>query len=166
MNPNEIKVGDVKLDGVVIGMVMDVSRDGHIHVVFPGNPEDEAIAARATVPLSTRDIGAEVALVFEQGNPRAPIIMGRLLRPGDSADDPDDGTTGAEADFAPAPMKVQVDDAAEEVVDIKGKEQVVIRCGRASITLTRAGKILLRGAYISSRSSGANRIKGGSIHLN
>lgn len=163
MNPNDVKIGDVKLDGVVIGMVMDVTKDG-IQVVFPGNPSEEAIPARATVPLSTRDIGAEVALIFEQGNPGAPIIMGRLLRPGDGMDDPDDGT--AELDIAPAPMTVKVDDGADEVVDIAGKEQVVIRCGRASITLTKAGKILLRGAYISSRSSGANRIKGGSIHLN
>ena len=163
MNPSDVKIGDVKLDGVVIGMVMDVTKDG-IQVVFPGNPSEEAIPARATVPLSTRDIGAEVALIFEQGNPGAPIIMGRLLRPGDGMDDPDDGTT--ELDMAPAPMRVSVDDQAEEIVDITGKEQVVIRCGRASITLTKAGKILLRGAYISSRSSGANRIKGGSIHLN
>ena len=163
MNPNDVKIGDVKLDGVVIGMVMDVTKDG-IQVVFPGNPSEEAISARATVPLSTRDIGAEVALIFEQGNPGAPIIMGRLLRPGDGMDDPDDGTT--ELDMAPAPMRVSVDDEAEEIVEITGKEQVVIRCGRASITLTKAGKILLRGAYISSRSSGANRIKGGSIHLN
>lgn len=164
MNANDVKIGDAKLDGVVIGMVMDVTKGGAIQVVFPGNPQDEAIRARATVPLSTRDIGAEVALIFEGGNPTSPIIVGRLLRPGDGLDDPDDGTT--QVDLAPAPMTVSVDNGAEDVVDIAGKEQVVIRCGRASITLTRAGKILLRGAYISSRSSGANRIKGGSIHLN
>ncbi len=164
MTQNDIKIGQAKLDGVVIGMVMDVAKDGTIAVVFPGNPQEQAIPARATVPLSIRDIGAEVALIFEQGNPMSPIVVGRLLRPGDPGDDPDDG--GTQVDLAPAPMTVTVDDDAEQVVDIVGKEQVVIRCGRASITLTRAGKILLRGAYISSRSSGANRIKGGSIHLN
>ncbi len=164
MNANDVEIGDAKLDGVVIGMVMDVTKGGAIQVVFPGNPQDEAIRARATVPLSTRDIGAEVALIFEGGNPTSPIIVGRLLRPGDGVNDPDDGTT--EIDLAPAPMTVSVDNGADEIVDIAGKEQVVIRCGRASITLTKAGKILLRGAYISSRSTGANRIKGGSIHLN
>lgn len=164
MTPNDIQIGEAKLDGVVIGMVMDVSKTGHIDVVFPGNPSDEAIPARATVPLSTRDIGAEVALIFEGGKPTSPIIVGRLLRPGDDFEDPDDGAS--EVAMPTAPTKVSVDGGAEEIVDIVGKEQVVIRCGRASITLTRAGKILLRGAYISSRSSGANRIKGGSIHLN
>ena len=45
-------------------------------------------------------------------------------------------------------------------------KQIVLKCGKASITLTRAGKVLIRGAYLSSRSSGVNRIKGGSIQLN
>jgi hypothetical protein len=46
------------------------------------------------------------------------------------------------------------------------KEQVVLRCGKASITLTRAGKVLIRGAYLLSRSSGVHRIKGGSVQIN
>ena len=45
-------------------------------------------------------------------------------------------------------------------------KEIVLRCGKASITLTRAGKILIRGAYLLSRSSGVNRIKGGSVQLN
>ena len=46
------------------------------------------------------------------------------------------------------------------------KKEIVLRCGKASITLTRAGKILIRGAYLLSRSSGVNRIKGGSVKIN
>jgi hypothetical protein len=42
----------------------------------------------------------------------------------------------------------------------------VLRCGKASITLTSAGKVLIRGTYVLSRSSGVNKIKGGSIQLN
>lgn len=42
----------------------------------------------------------------------------------------------------------------------------MLRCGKASITLTRSGKIILRGTYISSRSSGVIRIKGGSVQIN
>ncbi|MEP7119602.1 MAG: hypothetical protein ABJE95_01785, partial [Byssovorax sp.] len=36
----------------------------------------------------------------------------------------------------------------------------------SSITLTRAGKILIRGAYVLTRSSGVNRIQGGSVQIN
>jgi len=49
---------------------------------------------------------------------------------------------------------------------VSAKEQLVLRCGKASITLTKAGKIVIDGAYISCRSSGVYRIKGGSVQLN
>ena len=32
--------------------------------------------------------------------------------------------------------------------------------------LTRAGKVLIQGAYLLSRSTGVNRIKGGSVQIN
>ena len=51
-------------------------------------------------------------------------------------------------------------------VTFDAKEQIVLRCGKSSITLTRAGKILIRGAYLLNRSSGVNRIKGGSVQIN
>jgi hypothetical protein len=62
-------------------------------------------------------------------------------------------------------------DTREVVIDgqrlvLEGKEQITLRCGKATITLTRAGKILIRGAYLSSRSSGVNRVLGGSVQIN
>jgi hypothetical protein len=42
----------------------------------------------------------------------------------------------------------------------------VLQCGKASITLTKAGKVLIQGSYVSSRSTGVNRVKGGSVQLN
>jgi uncharacterized protein (DUF2345 family) len=53
----------------------------------------------------------------------------------------------------------------EELV-LSAHKQVTIRCGESSITLTAAGKIILRGKYIVSRSSGVQRIKGGSVQIN
>jgi hypothetical protein len=60
-------------------------------------------------------------------------------------------------------LQIQI---ADERLELTARREVVIRCGKASITLTPAGKVLIRGTYISSRSSGANRIKGGSVQLN
>ena len=51
-------------------------------------------------------------------------------------------------------------------ITFDAREEIVLKCGKASITLTRAGKILIRGAYLLSRSTGVNKIKGGSIQLN
>ena len=36
----------------------------------------------------------------------------------------------------------------------------------SGITLTRAGKVLITGGYVSSRSKGVNRVKGASVQIN
>jgi hypothetical protein len=54
----------------------------------------------------------------------------------------------------------------DEEIEIKASKQLTLRCGESSITLTAAGKIILRGKYIISRSSGVQRIKGGSVQIN
>jgi hypothetical protein len=54
----------------------------------------------------------------------------------------------------------------EEELVLTASKQITIRCGESSITLTAAGKIILRGKYIVSRSSGVQRIKGGAVQIN
>jgi hypothetical protein len=49
---------------------------------------------------------------------------------------------------------------------LTASRQLTITCGESSITLTAAGKIIIRGKYIVSRSSGVQRIKGGSVQIN
>lgn len=41
-----------------------------------------------------------------------------------------------------------------------------LRCGKASITLRRDGKVVVRGTHVVSASSGPNKIKGASVALN
>lgn len=61
------------------------------------------------------------------------------------------------------PREVKLDD---ESLLLSAKKEIVIQCGKSSLTLTSAGKVLIRGAYLLSRSSGVNRIKGGSVQIN
>jgi len=141
-----------RIDGVVIGVLMGFDDGGMPLVVFAGNPVDQAVPARTIARLEPDHIGSDVALLFEQGEPERPLVMGRVLRP--------------EVELAAAadqPVLAIVDD---QRLELKAEREIVLRCGKASITLTRAGKILLRGAYIFSRSTGVNKIKGGSVQLN
>lgn len=62
---------------------------------------------------------------------------------------------------------------AEQDLEVVGRhiaitagESFTITCGKASITLTKAGKVVIRGADVLSRSSGINRVKGGSVQIN
>jgi hypothetical protein len=104
------------------------------------------------VDLHGAHIGRPVVLMFEGDDPCQPIVMGVIREP-EAWPLPD------------TPAQVEVDADGERMV-MTAKEQLVLRCGKASITLTKAGKVLIQGTYVSSRSSGVNRIKGGSVQLN
>lgn len=60
----------------------------------------------------------------------------------------------------------QLDKTVRDELTLTATKQITIRCGASSITLTAEGKIILRGKYIVSRSSGVQRIKGGSVQIN
>ncbi len=51
-------------------------------------------------------------------------------------------------------------------VTVEADREIVLRCGKASITLTRAGKIILRGTHVVSQSSGTNSVKGTQVRIN
>lgn len=109
----------------------------------------EALPARSTVPLRHAMVGRELLVVFEDGNPQWPIIVG-VIEPPEVA--------------APAGDTAVLADDERQV--ISAEREIVLRCGDASITLTRAGKVLIKGRYILSRSSGYNKIKGAAIDIN
>jgi hypothetical protein len=51
-------------------------------------------------------------------------------------------------------------------VVIDAREEIVLRCGKASITLRRNGRVIIRGTYVETDSEGVNRIKGGTVRIN
>jgi Domain of unknown function (DUF6484) len=118
----------------------------------------ERIPARSTVPLRRAQVGHSVVLMFENGDPRLPLIMG-VIEPQPLQDMP-------AVQFPPSaaqPLSVQADGQRQL---IQAEHEVVLRCGDASITLTRAGKVIIKGHYILSRSSGVNKIKGAAVDIN
>src|SRR5436309_3422172 len=65
----------------VVGSVVAIGADGVPLVEFRGNPTGRAVPARTTVFLSRADEGTGAVLLFEQGDPSRPIIVGKLLAP-------------------------------------------------------------------------------------
>lgn len=119
--------------------------------------EGERVAARSAVALRLADRGRSVVLAFEGGDPLRPIIMGLLQ----------DGLT--EPGEARMPAQTQANAMAQvdgERLVLSAEREVTLRCGDACITLTRAGKVLINGRYVLSRSSGYNKIKGAAVDIN
>lgn len=141
------------IHGVLIGVLVGLKDDGRTPLVtFSGQRKSGAVAARSTIDLHGAHVGSDLVLMFEACDPMRPIVMGFLSR-----------QETCQTDRRPGHVDV---DADGERLVISAKEQLVLRCGKATITLTKTGKVLIQGTYISSRSSGVNRIKGGSLQLN
>ena len=147
------------MNGVVVGVLKDINTQGQSLVDFPGNPLPDSAPARSVMPLGKSNITQDVVLVFEEGDLRKPIIMGVLQTPEKNPPERQPEEKGNSSH----PVNVELDGKR---VTLSAQKEIVLRCGKASITLTEAGKIVIRGAYVSSRSSGPNLIKGGSVQLN
>jgi hypothetical protein len=141
------------LPEVVVGELLALADGGCAALVrYAGQPGTAALVARSLVDLHGAHVGRSVALGFEGGDAGRPIVTGVLREPG-------------RWPLAETPAQVQVDVDGERM-QVSARQELVLRCGKASITLTKAGKVLIQGNYVSSRSTGVNRIKGGSVQLN
>jgi hypothetical protein len=115
----------------------------------------EIVPAVTSVSLRRDMVDSTVVVLFDQGDVRRPIIVGVLQ---------DRLAPPAEAALGPAQrVLVQADD---ERVVVTAEREIVLRCGDASITLTRAGKVLIKGTYVLSRARGYNKIKGAAVDIN
>ena len=139
--------------GVVVGELIAIRDHGATPVVtYPGQSGVAAVPARSIVDLDERQIGRPVVLLFESTENANPIVIGVLRERQDSCVKQHSASVDVEAD--------------SEQLMVSARKRLVLRCGKASITLTEEGKILIQGTYVSSRSSGVHRIKGGYVQIN
>jgi uncharacterized protein DUF6484 len=131
----------IQLEAVTVGQLVGITEGGDLLVDFAANAQDKPIVARTTIHLGADDVGRDIVLVFENGDPTKPIVMGGLVTPRTTVDVP-------------------------SVLEFEAEDRVLLRCGEASITLTRAGKVIINGKYVSSSATGLNRIRGGAVHVN
>lgn len=135
-----------RIDGVVIGVFIGFGDRGPL-VVYPGNPAAEAQTARTLSELTIEMAGNEVALMFEGGDARKPLIVGRIIDP----------------EATSRQLKVIRDG---DSVRISADKRIELRCGKSTIIMENDGRIVIRGKHLISHASASNRIRGGSVNLN
>jgi hypothetical protein len=164
--------------GARMGWLVGADGTGLPLVDFEGNPAGPLVA-RKTVPLQPELLQSaaarrpSVVLMFENGDPRLPLIVGleqassatpmldAMLSEPESESAPE--AEAGQAEQPEQPVEAHVD--GKRVV-IEGADEVVLKCGQASITLRRNGKLIIKGTYVETHATGVNRIKGGSVQVN
>ena len=147
--PAQLAAATPRWPEVVIGILDGFDTEGRPLVDYPGNAAGAPLSALTTALYGSEAVGRQVALLFAEGDGTRPVIVGLVRPPGE-----------------PVPGGARLAELDGERLVLKAKQEIVLECGRSSITLTRAGKVLIRGTYLSSRSSGVHRIKGASVDIN
>ncbi len=63
------------------------------------------------------------------------------------------------------PGEATSDESSDELV-LRSNHRIVLRCGEASLTLTRDGRVLVRGKDVLSRARQRNQVTGAIVRLN
>ncbi|MCY1017407.1 DUF6484 domain-containing protein [Pyxidicoccus sp. MSG2] len=149
------------------GWIVRAREQGQLIIDFEGNTAGP-LEARTTVELSPEELRTAIAgrrpveLRFENGDPRLPVVVG--IAPVISLNDLLQGLTRSHEDEEEASGEPASEE--EGVRIIQARDELVIQCGKASITLRRNGKVIIKGTYVETHAEGVNRIKGGSVQVN
>jgi hypothetical protein len=138
--------------GMSLGRLTAFDADAWPLITLNDGTASTPLRALSCVKLQPDDIGRDVCVVFAAD--RQAVVMGILNRNEESA---------RSVPAQEIAYELEIDG---QVVTLRAREKLVIKCGKASVTLTKAGKVLINGEYVVSRARGINAIKGGAIELN
>ncbi|HZE90444.1 MAG TPA: DUF6484 domain-containing protein [Rhizobacter sp.] len=120
----------------------------------------EPVAARCTVARpagldATPNPSVPVLLFLEDGDAERPVIVGFVtdaLAPPPTLLDMPLRPSGATLDG--------------KRLLFEASQEVVLKCGKGSITLQANGRVVIKGTELVSRASGPNKIRGASVDIN
>lgn len=145
----EVSADNARVDGVLIGWLADIDDNGTPLVMVPEMLQEPRPAV-SLCHLTEDHVGTQCAVMFGGGNRDNPILMGMLHH-------------NVLALTHSGGAQVQDDD---ESLRIGHEREIALHCGKASIRLTRDGRIELRGTTLISHATGLNRVRGASVKLN
>ncbi len=127
------------LHGVYRADIIEIGPDGRAKVMIPAVFGDAPSFAQSLVPVTPASVGRPVAVTMMGDQP---LILGLIQ-----------------------PLQPEVKADGETLV-LEARQEMILRCGAASITMTADGRVTIRGTQVLSRSEGANRVQGATVQLN
>ncbi len=133
----------------VVASLIGVAPDGTVHVEVP---EHGQAAARLLSSVSRSELrraspGRQVLVLFEQGDPARPIVVGLL-----------------EAPLEDMMASAEQEEPKDKVFTAEGS--ITLVCGDASLTLHADGRVVTRGVNVVSVASEQQRIQGAVVRIN
>lgn len=147
-----------KISGAIATLLKYDSAIGQYFICNPYDPNELIFVHKSIVEINESAIDKEVLVVFEEDDIHRPVITGivqSLTKPSHN-----DMEQKSNAEI----YQSKIDDSERLVFN--AEREIVLQCGKSSIHLTKAGKIIIRGSYVLSRSTGLNSLKGGSVSIN
>ncbi len=147
----------------VTGRVVSINAVGKILVQYKNRPVTEARIMSGSIRKeleSNLRSSQQVLMVFEEGDPEKPIIIGLMEEPLYQMVELEKSSVANEEN---SPTEAEID--GERMV-LEATKEIVLKCGNSSITLTKEGRIVIKGIDIVSRALSVNKVKGSCVELN
>lgn len=109
--------------------------------------------------LKKESEGREVLVIFVNGNPDEPVIIGMF-------ENVLENLVCMNFENPQPEEKKPIETFVDGKRMITAENELILTCGKGSIIIEKDGKIILKGTEILSRASGANKIKGSIVELN
>ncbi len=142
-----------RIDGVELGRLVELSDQGP-RVTYPSCPTTNGLVARCAAQLTDAHVGGRVALLFENGDPALPMVVGPIHNDQalDAVDHP-----------ALKGLTIRED---ENRIEIQCHKAIGLNVGKSTIVITPAGRIIVRGRHVLNHASAVNRIRGATVKIN
>jgi hypothetical protein len=139
-----------------LGSLVGFGPDGTPFVTWNANEPLRAQTTVALPPPTAGSIPQQVLLLLGVLPQSQPIIVGVLQTPGEAA----------AGETVSSRAQAWEDEINGRRILLNARDELTLRCGRSSVTLTRGGRIVMSGSEITSRASGPNKIRGARVDIN